>query len=476
MATPSLAQSARRLCGSEWPFVVALGGAVVVRVLVQYAFPPGFVFSDGPTYLGFVDELVPSPDRPIGYGVMLWLLSGLTRGVDAITILQHVLGLLTAVLAYALLRRWGVSRWVATLALLPLLFDEMELVLEHSVLSDVLFDFLVVCAVVALAWRRRPPWWATAAAGVLLGAATIVRLVGEPALVAAAVFLLWVGTTWRWRLLQVAVVVLAYALPVTAYMAWYAHANGTWAITESSGRALYMRTTTFVDCSRFSMPDYERPLCPSQPVGHRQDPTDYGWHNPAVFDLQVPAGSTANQVMKDFAERAIRAQPGAYLTTVARDFAMTFWAPDRSDRYDYDTAHKWGFHYYLTYRPSATWGAPAYAAHGGETLQVRRPVADWLDWYGQNVFVRGPMLLVLLGLAIAGLVVRRRPDASPTRALNFLLLLVVVGVTLEPDATAEFVWRYQLPCVVLLPMSAALAWTRLRTPGRRRAPTDRTAG
>lgn len=37
-------------------------------MLVQVAFPPGFVFSDGPTYLWFIDNLAPSPNRPIGYG------------------------------------------------------------------------------------------------------------------------------------------------------------------------------------------------------------------------------------------------------------------------------------------------------------------------------------------------------------------------------------------------------------------------
>ncbi|MDX6358910.1 MAG: hypothetical protein QOH37_1964, partial [Nocardioidaceae bacterium] len=29
---------------------------------------------------------------------------------------------------------------------------------------------------------------------------------------------------------------------------------------------------------------------------------------------------------------------------------------------------------------------------------------------------------------------------------------------------AEFVWRYELTLFTLLPMSAALAWTRLRAP------------
>jgi hypothetical protein len=45
-----------------------------------------------------------------------------------------------------------------------------------------------------------------------------------------------------------------------------------------------------------------------------------------------------------------------------------------------------------------------------------------------------------------------------------LLLVLPLTLVLVPDVTAEFVWRYQLPLVVLLPMSAALGWTRLRAP------------
>ena len=53
---------------------------------------------------------------------------------------------------YALLRRWSVPPLVATLACLPALFDAMQLSLEHSVLSDVLFDLLVVADPHPMTW------------------------------------------------------------------------------------------------------------------------------------------------------------------------------------------------------------------------------------------------------------------------------------------------------------------------------------
>src|SRR3954452_24863032 len=215
-----------------------------------------------------------------------------------------------AVAAYALLRRWGVSPWPATFATLPVLFDSLQLLLEHAVLSDALFGFLLVAAVAALAWWRTPRIWSTALGGALLGLATLVRVIGEPAVVLAVLFLLLAATTWRARLVHSLVVVVAFVIPVTAYAGWYHQENGAFALTQASGRALYMRTTSFVDCSRLTVPSYEQTLCPGEPLGERFDPTWYGWHDPnTVHNLQLPPGITPQHAMRDFALRAIEAQP-----------------------------------------------------------------------------------------------------------------------------------------------------------------------
>ena len=447
---------------TERPFLMALALGAVVRILVQMAFPPAFIYSDGPTYLALVDRLAPSPDRPVGYGVLLRALSGLTRGVEAVAVTQHLLGLLTAVVLYALLRRWGLPSWLATLGTVPLLLDEMQLVLEHSVLSDVVFDLLLVLAVAALAWSGRPRTAGVALAGLLLGAATLVRVVGEPTVLAAVLFCLLAGVTWRTRLLHALVVLVAFAAPLTAYATWYHHSEGSWAITQAGGRALYMRTTAFVDCGRFSMPAYERPLCPTEPTGHRQEPTDYGWHDATtVHALQPPPGVTLDEALSDFARRAIRAQPLDYARVVARDVVLGF-APTRIDHYEYDTAYKWSFFHYVDYVPT-DWTGPAYQAHGGELPRTRHPAADVLDEYGGRVYLPGPLTLVLVLGALAGLALRRAPGAPETRPLALLLLALGAGMVLVPDLTAEFTWRYQLPLVALAPPAAALALARTRT-------------
>jgi 4-amino-4-deoxy-L-arabinose transferase-like glycosyltransferase len=458
------------------PFLVLLGAGAVVRVVVQLSFPPGFVFSDGPGYLGLVGQLTPSSYRVVGYGLFLHALSWASAGIWLVTVVQHLLGLATAVLAYVLLRRWGVGRWVAALATVPVLFDGMQLVLEHSVLSEVLFNLVVLAGLGALAWHPRPQLSTTLVGGLLLGVAVCVRLVGQPLLVAAVVFCLLAAATWRDRFVHAVVVTAAFVVPVLGYAAWYHHDHDAWALSESGGRALYMRTTAWVDCSTFTMPDYERPLCPAQPLGQRLDPTEYGWHTPdADHDLTPPAGVTVDEAMHDFAMRAIRAQPWDYTRTVLRDVALNFW-PVREDRYEYDTADKWSFERYVDREQLTSFTEPAYRSHGGDLPSVHQPGASWLASYGTWVYLWGPALLALFLLAIAALFVPGR-ERRGRRSVIALLLMVGGGLMVAPDVTAEFVWRYQLPAILLVPMAAALAWTRLwsrRRPAR--LDPDETAG
>ncbi len=450
-----------RLWSEHRAFAIALLSGALLRALVQLSFPPAFIFSDGPTYLGLVDRLSPSPDRPVGYGFLLRGLSWITRDVTAVAVTQQLLGLATAVMIYALLRRWGVSARVSTLATVPVLFDGMQLVLEHSVLSDVLFDFLLVLGIAILAWHRTPSTAAAACAGVVLGLTAVTRLVGEPVVLAAVLFCLMASTSRRRRIVTSLAVCIAFMVPITAYATWYHHERGVWALAQFGGKALYMRTTTFVDCATISVPAYERELCPDQPLGERRDPTYYGWHDTTTLPaLRPPPGISQNVALRDFAVSAIRSQPWDYLRTVLRDVGLNF-APVRIDHFEYNTASKWSFNAYVGYQ-STDWTGPAYAAHGGAQPETRQPSANVLKVYGMVVYVWGPLLLALLVVALAGISARRPRSAPATRPLAVLTTTVALVLMVLPVATAEFTWRYQLPAVVLLPVAAALGWTRLR--------------
>ena len=144
---------------------------------------------------------------------------------------------------------------------------------------------------------------------------------------------------------------------------------------------------------------------------------------------------------------------------MGRDLLLTF-TGERTNHYEYDTAYKWRFDTYTVLEPTERSQA-AYAAHGGDQLQVRQPLADWLAWYGWTVYVWGPLLLLMTVLALAGLVVRRPASVPGTRATLFLVLAPAGALGAAPAVTAQFVWRYQLPFVVLVPAAAAIAVTRL---------------
>lgn len=444
------------------PFLIALTIGVALRVVVQLAFTPALIFSDGPLYLSFLDTFEPRDDRPAGYGlVLLYPLSWITDNVLAVVVTQHLMGLTTAVLMYSLLRRWGVGRWPATLATMPVLFDALQLLLEHSAHSDTLFELLLMLAMLVLGWRRRPTPGLALAAGLLLGASATVRLVGEALVLAGVAYCLFVGDGWRRRLAATAALALGFALPVGAYATWYHSERGSYALAEFGGKALYLRTTTFVDCSRLSVPDYQRVLCPVEPLGQRLEPTYYVWHDERTLPrLEPPPGTTPDHAMREFALGAIREQPVDYALIVLRDFTLNF-DPWRDDRFEYDTADKWQFSRYLDFEASEP-TLDAYDEHGGEQLTAHQPYANALIAYQRVGYLSGPLLLGCLVLGLAGGLGIGQARKSGLRPICLLMTLTGTGLLLVPDFTAEFTWRYQLPALLLLPAGAALGYTALR--------------
>jgi hypothetical protein len=268
-------------------------------------------------------------------------------------------------------------------------------------------------------------------------------------------------------------VVLGFALPVGAYLVWYHADHGSYALSEFGGKSYYLRTTSFVDCAKLSIPDYQRVLCPAEPVGERRDPTYYVFHSPDTLPrLQPPPGVSQDQALREFASSAVAAQPLAYLGVVGRDFLLNFDVV-RVDRFEFDTAHKWGFTHYVDVQPTS-WTGPAYAAHGGRQLDARTPYAQVLAGYSALVYVPGPVLFgcLLVGLAAGcGLGAAR---TSGSRSVCLLLTVTGAVLVLAPAVTAEFVWRYQLPALALLPAGAAVGLVALRS-GQPRSGTQATA-
>ena len=158
--------------------LLVLGAAL--RGVVLAAYHPALIFPDSVRYLQYAHNFASgrwSPDalRQSGYSVLL-IPVALLHDLWLVPLAQHLAGLATAVLVYAVLIRFGARPWLAALATVPVLFDPLQLVLEQYVLTDVWTVLLIVGALVLLAWRREGPTIRAAAmAGLLLGVAVMFR-------------------------------------------------------------------------------------------------------------------------------------------------------------------------------------------------------------------------------------------------------------------------------------------------------------
>ena len=167
----------RSLAGNKL-FALALIPAVLLRVDAELGYRWQSWFNDSFSYVSAAVTLTPDTSRPSGYPVYLWLLSPF-HSYFLVTASQHLMGLLVAVMIYALARRrFAAPAWVAVLCTLPVLYDGFEIQLEHLIMTDTLFLFLAFAAVTVLLWSPRPSWRACLVAGLLLGLSTTVRSTG----------------------------------------------------------------------------------------------------------------------------------------------------------------------------------------------------------------------------------------------------------------------------------------------------------
>jgi len=433
----------------HWVFAVVLTLAALLRACAMVAYRPVEWFNDSYSYVTAAVTLVPETIRPSGYALFLVLFEPLHR-FAAVTLAQHLLGLAVGAAVYGVLRARGVATWVAVLAAVPVLFDAYEVQLENLVMADTLFMFLVTAAIVLLCLRNQPGWMAAAAAGLLIGAAAIVRTDGWPLLVVAAICLIVRRSGWR----PAAALVVAGMLPIGGYMVWFHDTRGQYALTDGAGAFLYSRAMAFADCAKMHPPARLRPLCDSQPPAQRAPSADYVWDpNPLRTYLGDPWGPQASTLGGEFARLAVRKQPVAYLSAVVKDVAHTF-TPNRSLQFpDPATAAQYQF---ATSKTPLPYWAPASDLRqyqpGDLTTRVYRPYSSLLVGYQRYVYFRGPLLLLTLLIGAAWVVTGRRrgaPGLLPWCAAAALIVL--------PPATAGFSYRYVLAAVPCACIAAGLA-------------------
>jgi hypothetical protein len=497
----------------HWVFSTALGAGLVLRLIVMAAYRPAIlVRQDSFDYMWDAVHLTPDPVRPDGYAFFLAVMRPF-ESLALIAGLQHLMGLAIAVMVYVLLMNRGVPAWGATLAAAPVLFDPRELNLEHSIMSDTLATLLMLAALVVLLYRRPPPVWRppsvtrSAVSGLLMAFAGLVRPITLPLFVLVAGYLLIQRAGWR----RAGAALVAGALPLIGYAAWFATFTGTVNLTSSDGLFLWSRTMTFANCAVIKPPADLRALCPDQQPAHKRakahpgntysallaqpTPETYLWsreswlwepHSTELVPNAYAFTTAKNARAMSFAVRAIAAQPFGYAKAVTEDVALTF----------LDTDHSLVF-------PAVTIPGPVTLNYAYQAAAVREylgsatplasqkgtPVAEPYGYairgYQTRLYFPGVVFALVIAAGFIGLLIPRRRSGAA-----ILLWASAAVMIILPSAEHTYNYRYALPAVPLACMALALVLNtrngefggprlRVPTPRRReprRQPADQEVG
>ena len=270
------ARSMRSLLRAHWPLLVVLAFAATVRAAVAIAYRPAIFFGDSWAYLDLAYGGSPvafAPDRPSGYPILIDLLSIFGRSLGAITTAQHLAGLLTGVIVYALLVRLRVPRWLATAGAAVVLLDAYAIALEQQILAEAFFTVALAASFFLVVGRDRGPA-ALAASGVLLAAATTMRTAAVFAVPVWLLYVLWAHR--RPRLIGPAA--LGLMLPLLAYASWHAADTGRFGLTQADGWFLYGRVGEIADCGNADVPSAARPLCNRNARDRREGAAYHIWN------------------------------------------------------------------------------------------------------------------------------------------------------------------------------------------------------
>jgi hypothetical protein len=455
----------------HWLVSALLAAGLVLRVLTQLAYHPALIYVDSLKYLYGV---YPGAD-PLGYRVLLRVFLPV-GDLGTITAIQHLLGLAIAVALYAVLLRRGAARWLAALAVAPVLLDAYQLQIEHMIMPDVWFEAMIVAGLAVLLWRPAVTVPFAIAAGLILGSSATVRQVGEILVLPAVLYLLVAGGGWRRAIGTSAVLAAAFVLPIIGYCSVsYAQTGHFWL---SAGQPSTGRMAAAADCATLKLPADVRPLCPTpREQAQGADWLEHSRQSP-LHAAAVPPRANRARLIAALQSAVERQQPVRVAASIAGD-AIRLFALTKAGAAGVTPISRWQFQRsYPTYPPwvrvrgqtiviglqRRAYGPFRFStlrpSYGGQA-QVDRPVAAFLHAYQiHGGYTPGPLLALftLAGLAGSALTLRRRDRTSGGGQLALACLLFTASaaaVLLVSDAF-EFSWRYQLPALVTLPPAGVL--------------------
>ena len=440
-----------------------VAGAVVRGIACLALWPAATTLSDSGGYaIHAAGNPLTDPQHPAGYAALLALLGELTRDVAVTVLLQHALGILAAVMLFAVVRRIVGSPWPALIPALVVLLDSDEIFLEHNVMSEGPFLLMLAGALYAAvrcadARGRAAHVWA-AVSGAAIAAATVTRSAGiiELPVLLVAIGIMRSPSCGR-RCWRAPAVLLAVATVMLAGYAWAnAQANGRFEVAPATGWHLYARVARFADCRAFTAPAGTTGLC------ERVPPADRGWGPDFyIYSPLSPARRVVGRIGSDdgevgaFAFQVVLHQPAAFMHAVWVDVRRYFVPSSRP--------HGWYVGWDLD--PQLEWSrraGPAFARDLEAQLEAffhpftprrRTSLIDMMSAY-ERVFGFGGVLLTLCTILIVpGLFVGSR------RSRAGVLLLGIGGLAqlLLPTFLVMYSGRYLVPVAGLVAGGAAIS-------------------
>ena len=458
----------------HWLAAVLLAAGLVLRVLAQFAYRPALFYIDTTRYL-YNDA---QGMDPVGYKGPLRVLLAVTN-FNTIAAVQHLLGLAMAVALYVLLLRRGAPRWLAALAMAPLLLDAYQIQIEQTVMPDTWFEALVVAGLAILLWRPSPGWRTALAGGLVLGTSAIFAQIGEALLLPAVLYLLVLGGGWRRALGRAGVLCAAFILPILTYCTINFLAVGDFFLSHTGVTSMYGRMAAAADCDTLRLTPAERGMCPTKAQQAKgPDSLEFDRDSPVQPYYAGLPRDRVDALITDFNHRVLTQQPlrvlGAYTRDVVRLFALT-----RDGSPGVTAISRWQFQTAYPYFPphaSRQVVDTATDRFGGGRPAVWAPAAGFLRGYQlHGGYTPGPLfaLCTLAGLAgSVSLLVRGRAARLVREPAHACLLFFAsaVSVLLVSDLF-EFSWRYQLHVLgTLVPAGALGVTVLLRAASARRAP------
>jgi hypothetical protein len=412
------ARPARRLAGlpaalrRHWLAAALLGLGLVLRVLAQFAYRPALFYIDSVKYLYNAEG-----NDPEGYKAPLRAILFVSN-LDTVIALQHLLGLVIAVVIYRLLLRRGVSRWLAALAMAPVLLDAYQLQMEQTIMPGTVFEGLILAGLAILLWKPVSTWPRVVAAGLLLGTSATVAQVGEAMILPAAIYLLAAGGGWRQAIGKAVTMVVACAVPILLYCTGSYLLTGDFYLSHSGVTSLYGRTAAAVDCATIKLTPLERGICPTPAQQARGDDwLEFGVYAPVQHYYNTLPRAEVDSVVSAFNHAVLTQQPLRLAKAYGRDVLKIYSVTRHTDGGDTPIS-RWQFQTsfpYFTNHASRPEVDAIVRQFGGGLPAVWHPVADFLRSYQlDGGYTAGPLLLLctLTGLAGSVLVLRRRLDPA----------------------------------------------------------------